>query len=115
MSSKRLSSLRARFSRCAARAEGAAYRLGVVSRRADPGVGPLSAAINATLPSRMLILFLGNDMLESPLPDSALTAFGHTLPRFWANPLTNSKRVPHGIALPRLCWSHGRVQAWVIQ
>ena len=48
---------RARFSRCAARAEGAACRLGVVSRRADPGVGPPSAAINATLQSRMLILF----------------------------------------------------------
>ena len=99
MGSKRLSSALQQV--CSAGGGSGVYRLGVVSRRADPGVGPLSAAINATLPSRMLILFLGNDMLESPLPDSALTAFVHTLPRFWANPLTNSKRVPHGIALYR--------------
>ena len=95
------SGFRARFCRFEARAEGAAYRLGVALRRADPGVGPLSAAIDATLRKSHAHPLLENDMLESPLPDSALTAFGHTLPRFWANPLTNSKRVPYGIALPR--------------
>ena len=71
------SGFRARFCRFEARAEGAAYRLGVALRRADPGVGPLSAAIDATLRKSHAHPLLENDMLESPLPDSALPLLGY--------------------------------------
>ena len=56
---------------------GAAYRLGVALRRADPGVGHLSAAIDATLRKSHAHPLLENDMLESPLPDSALPLLGY--------------------------------------
>ena len=94
------SGFRARFCRFEARTEGAAYRLGVALARLRSGLTPAWSSFGRHRRDATKVACsssFGKRHVGVSASGLCVTAFGIPLTRFWANPLTNSKRVPHGI------------------